>query len=75
MNTVILDAKGLKCPLPVLRAKKALRDVPAGATLRVLATDPGALADFMSFCQTTGNVLVDWTEEDGVVTLDIRKAG
>lgn len=73
MNMVILDAKGLKCPLPVLRAKKAMREVPVGATLRVLATDPGAIEDFKSFCQTTGNVLVDWSQEGNVITLNIQK--
>lgn len=73
MNMVILDAKGLKCPLPVLRAKKAMREVPVGATLRVLATDPGAIEDFKSFCQTTGNVLVDWSQEGSVITLNIQK--
>ena len=73
MNMVILDAKGLKCPLPVLRAKKAMREVPVGATLRVLATDPGAIEDFKSFCQTTGNVLVDWSQEGSVITLNIKK--
>ena len=73
MNMVILDAKGLKCPLPVLRAKKAMREIPVGATLRVLATDPGAIEDFKSFCQTTGNVLVDWSQEGSVITLNIKK--
>ena len=73
MSMVTLDAKGLKCPLPVLRAKKAMREVPVGATLRVLATDPGAIEDFKSFCQTTGNVLVDWSQEGSVITLNIQK--
>ena len=46
---VLLDTKGQKCPLPVLKARKALKDVPAGGTLRVLATDPGAVKDFEHF--------------------------
>ncbi|HLY54683.1 MAG TPA: sulfurtransferase TusA family protein [Stellaceae bacterium] len=53
-----LDARGLKCPLPVLKARKALREVPVGEVLTVLATDPGAPADFTHFCETTRNELV-----------------
>ena len=70
---VILDAKGLRCPLPVLKARKAMRDVPAGGVLRVLATDPGAAKDFEHFCKTTGYVLVESREDAGVWTFDIRK--
>ena len=72
---VILDAKGLKCPLPVLKARKAMRDVPAGGVLRVLATDPGAVKDFEHFCKTTGHQLLARRDEAGVLTFDIRKAG
>ena len=50
MPDKILDAKGLNCPLPILKAKKALQDVPAGGTLEVWATDPGSVADFTAFC-------------------------
>ena len=60
----VLDAKGLNCPLPILKAKKALKDLPAGATLRVLATDPGSVADFQAFCRTTGNDLLE-SKQDG----------
>ena len=52
MADVTVDAKGLNCPLPILRAKKALKDVPAGGTMEVLATDPGSAADFEAFCRT-----------------------
>ncbi len=55
-----LDAKGLNCPLPILRAKKTLNDVPAGGILEVLATDPGSVADFEAFCRTTGNQLMEF---------------
>ncbi|MBI1220328.1 MAG: SirA family protein [Rhodobacteraceae bacterium] len=58
MADQVLDAKGLNCPLPILRTKKALKDMPTGATLEVLATDPGAVKDFEAFCRTTGNELV-----------------
>jgi tRNA 2-thiouridine synthesizing protein A len=74
-DPVILDASGLKCPLPVLKARKAMRDVPAGGVLRVIATDPGAPKDFEHFCKTTGHQLLTQREEAGVLTFDIRKAG
>lgn len=54
-----LDAKGLNCPLPILRAKKTLKDMPTGATLEILATDPGAVKDFEAFCRATGNELME----------------
>jgi len=46
-----LDAKGLNCPLPILKARKALKDVAAGETLEILSTDPGSVADFQAFCR------------------------
>ncbi len=70
---VILDTKGLRCPLPVLKARKALRDVAPGGVLRVLATDPGAVKDFEAFCKTTGNRLIASSEAGGVFTFDIEK--
>ncbi len=69
-----LDATGLKCPLPVLRAKKRLKDVAAGATLRVLATDPDAVHDFEAFCAETGHAFLDWSRDGEVLTITIRKA-
>lgn len=54
-----LDVKGLNCPLPILKAKKALKEVPAGGTLEILSTDPGSVADFEAFCRQTGNVLLE----------------
>jgi tRNA 2-thiouridine synthesizing protein A len=70
---VLLDTKGLKCPLPVLKARKALKDVAPGGILRVLATDPGAVKDFEHFCKTTGSRLVEWSERDGVWSFTIEK--
>ncbi|MGO9392379.1 sulfurtransferase TusA family protein [Rhodoblastus sp.] len=67
-----LDAKGLNCPLPILRAKKTLKEVPAGGTLEVLATDPGSVADFAAFCRTTGNELIESTSSDGVYRFLIK---
>jgi tRNA 2-thiouridine synthesizing protein A len=73
MTAIVLDTKGLNCPLPILKAKKAMRDVPAGGVLQVLATDPGALKDFEAFCRTTGTQLVDWSETAGVWTINLKK--
>lgn len=73
MADKVLDAKGLNCPLPILKAKKALKEVPEGGTLEVLSTDPGSVADFQAFSRTTGNELVEHSEEGGVYTFLIRK--
>jgi tRNA 2-thiouridine synthesizing protein A len=71
---MILDAKGLKCPLPVLKARKAMRDVPEGGVLRILATDPGAVKDFEHFCKTTGCELLESSEQPGgVLRFRLRK--
>ncbi len=70
-----LDATGLKCPLPVLRAKKRLKDVASGGLLRVLATDPDAPADFEAFCAETGHAFVDWSKDGEILTITIRKSG
>ena len=58
MADQVLDVKGLNCPLPILRAKKALNSLTLGNTLEVLATDPGAVKDFEAFCRVTGNELI-----------------
>jgi tRNA 2-thiouridine synthesizing protein A len=68
----VLDAKGLNCPLPILKAKKALKTVPTGEVLQVLSTDPGSVADFESFCRTTGNELLESKTEEGVYTFLIK---
>lgn len=73
MADQVLDVKGLNCPLPILRAKKTLKDMATGATLEVLATDPGAVKDFEAFCRTTGNELVESKTEDKVYAFLIRK--
>ena len=67
-----LDAKGLNCPLPILKARKALKEVPAGGTLEILATDPGSVADFEAFCRQTGNELVEHSENDDVYRFLIK---
>ena len=75
MNETTLDVKGMSCPLPVLRANKALRSMQAGDRLRVLATDRAAVADFQAFCRETGHALVAQGEEAGVFSFTIRKRG
>lgn len=72
---VVLDARGLKCPLPILRARKAMKSLADGDVLVVLATDPGAGPDFEAFCATTGHRLVASSERDGVLTIEIAKVG
>lgn len=57
-----VDARGLTCPLPILRAKKALAEMSAGQVLRVLATDPGSVKDFQAFARQTGNDLLQQAE-------------
>jgi tRNA 2-thiouridine synthesizing protein A len=72
MTSQVLDAKGLNCPLPILKAKKALKDLPIGATLEVLATDPGSVADFEAFCRATSNELIESTQEGNVYRFVIK---
>jgi tRNA 2-thiouridine synthesizing protein A len=75
MADVVLDAKGFNCPLPILKAKKALKDVPSGGTLEVISTDPGSVADFEAFCRATGNELMESSSGDGIFTFLIRNNG
>ncbi len=69
-----LDASGLNCPLPILRAKKAISALEAGQMLKIIATDPGSVKDFEAFCKQTGNELVSTGEEDGKFVFAIKKA-
>ena len=71
--TAELDARGLKCPLPVLKARRALQGVPPGGLLRVLATDPGAVKDFAHFCDTTGCEMVESGKEGEILRFLLRK--
>ncbi len=68
-----VDARGLNCPLPILRTKKALNDMKSGQVLRILATDPSALRDFQAFAKQTGNELMQHVEHDGVFSFLIRR--
>lgn len=73
MADKLLDAKGLNCPLPILKAKKAIVEVAPGGTLEILATDPGALPDFQAFCRRTGHELVEHDETGGVYRFVIKR--
>ncbi|HZT18920.1 MAG TPA: sulfurtransferase TusA family protein [Dongiaceae bacterium] len=73
VSDTTLDARGLKCPLPVLKARRALKEVPPGGILRVLATDPGAEKDFAHFCETTGCELVESVWEGVELHLVLRR--
>ncbi len=68
-----LDASGLNCPLPILRAKKALAAMESGQTLHIIATDPGAIKDFEAFSKQTGNELVESREDGGKFYFLIKK--
>ncbi len=70
-----LDARGLNCPLPILRAKKAINGLEVAQTLKIIATDPGSVKDFEAFCKQTGNELVSTTEDGGEFTFFIKKGG
>ena len=68
-----LDVKGLNCPLPILRTKKALAEMQSGQLLRVLATDPGAVKDFQAFAKQTGNELLASGVEERVFTFLFKR--
>jgi len=73
-DSALLDARGLTCPIPVLRARKTLKAMGPGESLVVLATDPGSVRDFEAFCRQTGNQLVESSESaDGVFRFLIKK--
>jgi tRNA 2-thiouridine synthesizing protein A len=68
-----LDARGLNCPLPILRAKKSLAEIGSGQVLKIIATDPGAVKDFQAFAKQTGNELVSSAEAGGEFTFFMKK--
>jgi len=68
-----IDVRGLNCPLPILRAKKALTDLTTGQVLKVVATDPGSVKDFQSFCKQTGNELLSHTDKGPEFTFFMKK--
>jgi tRNA 2-thiouridine synthesizing protein A len=68
-----LDARGLNCPLPILKAKKALADMASGDVLRVMATDPGSVRDFQAFARQTGNALLEQSETPSEFVFFMRR--
>jgi tRNA 2-thiouridine synthesizing protein A len=68
-----LDARGLNCPLPILRAKKSLTGMNSGEVLKILATDPGSVKDFEAFCRQSGDELLSTEEADGEYSYLIKK--
>ena len=75
MATQTLDTKGLNCPLPVLKARKALKDLGPGDTLEILSTDPGSVKDFEAFCHATGNELVEQEEAEDAFRFLLKVCG
>lgn len=73
MSEHVLNAEGLNCPLPILKAKKALKSVPQGEILKITSTDPGSVADFAAFCNQTGNELVSSSTEGSVYKFEIKR--
>ena len=70
-----LDARGLNCPLPILRAKKTLNAMSAGDVLKIIATDPGSVKDFEAFATQTGNELMGASEDNGEFHFLLKKGG
>lgn len=68
-----LDVRGLNCPLPILRTKKALADMESGQVLHVLATDPGSVKDFAAFAKQTGNELLGHQEDNSVFEYFLKR--
>lgn len=73
MADQVLNAEGLNCPLPIIKAKKALKSLSAGQVLEVRATDPGSVADFAAFCNQTGNELLSSSTEGDVYKFEIKR--
>lgn len=69
-----VDARGLNCPMPILRAKKGIRELQAGQIMHVIATDPGAANDFPLFCRQSGNELIESSTSNGEHHFYIRKS-
>ena len=68
-----VDARGLNCPLPILRTKKALNDMASGQVLRILATDPSSVRDFEAFARQTGNALLEHGEDNGAFWFVLKR--
>ena len=75
MADKLLDTKGLNCPLPVLKARRAIRDMSVGQVLEIEATDPGTVQDFEAFCEATGHTLLESREAAGIYVFVIQITG
>ena len=75
MVETLIDAQFQKCPIPVLRAARVLRDMQPGEKLRILATDPAALQDFREFCKASGHALIATSESKGVYSFSVKRGG
>ncbi len=74
MADLLLDTRGLNCPLPILKTKKSLRDIAIGGSLEVLATDPASDKDFRAFCRSSGHPLLEASSENGIYRFVIQRA-
>ena len=70
----IVDAKGLSCPMPIVKTAQAAKTVPSGELIEVLATDPGSVKDFAAWTRSTSNAIVEQTEDGGVFRFVIKRA-
>ena len=73
MANVVVDAKGLNCPMPIVKTAQAIKTIASGDTLEVLATDAGSVKDFAAWAKTTGNAIVEQTTDGGVFRFVLRK--
>jgi tRNA 2-thiouridine synthesizing protein A len=71
--TQTLDARGLSCPMPIVKTAQAIKTIPSGGLIEVIATDPGSVKDFAAWSRTTGNELVDQTTDGGVFRFVLRR--
>jgi tRNA 2-thiouridine synthesizing protein A len=71
--TATVDAKGLSCPMPIVRTAQAIKPLPSGALVEVLATDPGSVKDMAAWCRSTGNELVEQSADGGAFRFVIRR--
>ena len=74
MATETIDTSGMNCPIPILKAKKAIKTMDVGTTLEVICTDPGSVRDFEAFSRATGNPLLESIEENGVFRFTLEKS-
>jgi TusA-related sulfurtransferase len=72
-ETQVLDARGLLCPMPIVKTAKAMKQLGPGDVLKVMATDRGSIADIPAWAQTTGNELIEWHEEGDFIVFYVRK--